>query len=510
MTLIAAIDADHAQDPLVLTLDVGTSSVRAMLYDGQARAISGMETQRFHQMRSTPDGGVETDAGPLFDRVADCLDGVLHLAGPLASRIAAVAPDTFWHNVLGVDDAGQPCTPIYTWADTRAASAARALRGELDTAAIHATTGCVIHASYLPAKLRWLLGDPVGTHPGKDAVGRVRTWLSFAEYLTLRLFGTPSCSISMASGSGLLNQHRCAWDTTILAAIPIAADQLSPISDAPRTRMREPYASRWPVLARLPWFPGWGDGAMSNVGSGCVEQGQVAMMVGTSAAMRSVWETDHFTIPSRLWCYRMDAHRIVVGGALSNGGNLLDWLRTSLNLPGDLAALESEIAQMAPDAHGLTILPFLAGERSTGWHAEARGTITGLRLHTRPAEILRAGYEAIAYRLGLIYALLHEAIPGTGPVIASGGALLHSPTWLQMTADVLGAPVTASAVPEASSRGAALAALEALGAITRIGAIPAPLGATCRPDPVCTPVYQQGAARQQALYKVLIEQTPQS
>ncbi len=489
----------------MLTLDVGTSSVRAMIYDGQGRSVTGMEAQRFHQMRSTPDGGVETDAGPLFDRLADCIDGVLHLAGPLAARIAAVAPDTFWHNVLGVDATGQPVTPVYTWADTRAANAAKALRGELDADAVHATTGCVIHASYLPAKLRWLLGDPTGTHPGRDAVRRVRYWLSFAEYLTLRLFGTPTCSISMASGSGLLNQHRCTWDTAVLAAIPIDANQLSPLSDAPRTQMREPYASRWPGLASLPWFPGWGDGAMSNVGSGCVEQGQVAMMVGTSAAMRTIWETTDFTIPPRLWCYRMDTRRIVVGGALSNGGNLLEWLRGSLNLPGDLATLESEIAEMAPDAHGLTMLPFLAGERSTGWHAEARGTITGLRLHTRPAEILRAGYEAIAYRLGLIYALLHEAVPATGPVTASGGALLHSPTWLQMMADVLGVPVAASAVPEASSRGAALAALEALGAISGIGAVPAPLGATCLPDPARTPLYQQGAARQRALYEVLIE-----
>jgi gluconokinase len=400
---------------------------------------------------------------------------------------------------------GQPVTPIYTWADTRAARAAEELRRELDPEAVHATTGCVIHPSYLPAKLRWLLGEPSGTHPGASTVRRVRYWLSFAEYLTLRLFGKPTCSISMASGSGLLDQHLCTWDTTVLAAIPIGADHLSPLSDTPRTQMREPYASRWPVLTRLPWFPGWGDGAMSNVGSGCVEQGQVAMMVGTSAAMREVWETQRFTIPPRLWCYRVDARRIVVGGALSNGGNVLGRLRATLNVSSDLAALEAEIAQMAPDAHGLTILPFLAGERSTGWHAEARGTITGISLHTRPTEILRAGYEAIAYRLWLIYELLQEAVPGTGPVIASGGALLHSPTWLQMITDVLGVPVTASAVPEASSRGAALAALEALGAIASIGAMPAPLGATYQPDQARMLVYRQGAARQRALYEILVE-----
>jgi gluconokinase len=496
------------QGPLILTIDVGTSSVRAMLFDAEARPVEGMEAQIRHQMQSTADGGVQTDADVLFERVCECIDGLLAKAGDRAGEIAAVAPTTFWHNVLGVSRDGRALTPLYTWADTRATGAAAALRETLDARAVHERTGCVIHPSYLPAKLHWLLSPHPKPPPGprgRHIARRARWWLSFAEFMILTLFGSPACSISMASGSGLLDQHRCKWDGEVLRAIPLDPEALSPLDDGPRRGLRPPYARRWPALARVAWFPGWGDGATSNVGCGCVTRKDVAMMVGTSGAMRVVWQPRRLAIPPRLWCYRVDARRVVMGGALSNGGNLLEWLRNTLRVPEDPGELERAVKEQKPDGHGLTFLPFLAGERSPGWHSEATATISGLRLHTTPIDIVRAGYEEVAYRFGLIYRLLREALPGIGPVTASGGALLHSPAWMQIMADVLGHPVTASAVAEASSRGAALLALEAIGAIPSIEGVAAPRGTTYRPNRAHTRIYAAASARQHALYELLIE-----
>ena len=243
------------------------------------------------------------------------------------------------------------------------------------------------------------------------------------------------------------------------------------------------------------------------------------MMVGTSGAMRVAWRTDDVAIPERLWCYRIDRQRVVMGGALSNGGNLLEWLRDTLNLPigsrdptkeslpDQLREIESDIAALEPDGHGLIFLPFLAGERSPSWAADARGTISGLRLHTQPIEIIRAGYEAIGYRFALLHELLTATVPEIGaashPVVASGGALLHSPAWLQIMADALSTPVAASQVPEASCRGAALLALEALGAIDDLESLPAPLGTTYTPIAANTARYAAAAGRQRDLYDLL-------
>jgi gluconokinase len=166
-----------------------------------------------------------------------------------------------------------------------------------------------------------------------------------------------------------------------------------------------------------------------------------------------------------------------------------------------LARLEREVAALEPDGHGLTLLPLWAGERSPGWASDARGAIVGLRLHTGPAEIWRAALEAIALYFGRLHAILQAVVPEAREVIATGGALLPSPTWMQIMADVLGRPVLASAEPEASSRGAALLAFEALGALP--GGIESLSPATARtyePIPAHVERYRAAAERQARLY----------
>jgi gluconokinase len=219
--------------------------------------------------------------------------------------------------------------------------------------------------------------------------------------------------------------------------------------------------------------------------------------------MRVCWPTAEVTVPPGLWCYRVDGRRVLLGGALSNGGSLYAWLRETLRLPSP-DALESELAAMPPDGHGLTLLPFLAGERSTGWVATARAAIVGASLATRPLDVVRAALETVAYRFALIHALLAEACPGAREVVATGGALAASPAWTGIMADVLGVPVRPSREPEASSRGAALLALEALGVLPSIDAAPPAFGPTVSPDPDRHARYREGLARHRQLYELLI------
>ena len=183
---------------MVIALDLGTSSVRATLYDRDGRAVPG----RFHQVTYEPtlthDGGAEHDPSVLLDAVATCLDAVTR-----ASRhddIQAVGVTTFWHGLLGFDAARRPVTPIFTWADSRSAPDAALLRGALDDATLHGRTGCHLHSSYWPAKLRWLARE----RPAD--VQRVASWGSIGEHLELALFGETATSVSMASGTGLLDQ----------------------------------------------------------------------------------------------------------------------------------------------------------------------------------------------------------------------------------------------------------------------------------------------------------------
>src|SRR5918911_5683115 len=193
--------------PLILTLDVGTSSLRTMLYDAQGSALPNVEVQITHSVNVTPDGGVELDPEVLFVNAVRAIDGILPGVPP-DQTIAGVATCTLWHSVLGVDANGAAITPLYTWADTRASAAAAELRTRLDQDAVHARTGCFLHPSYLPARLLWL------SRAQPETWRRAARWVSFGEYLQQRLLGTTTCSLSMASGTGLLDVHRCAWAAT--------------------------------------------------------------------------------------------------------------------------------------------------------------------------------------------------------------------------------------------------------------------------------------------------------
>jgi len=490
----------------VLALDVGTSSSRASLYDAAGERIPEVEAQIAYAPRTTADGGAELDPEALFEDLARAIDQVVAGSravrqGEARGRVIAVSASTFWHSLMGVDADGRALTPIYLWMDARSRDDAVALQHAFDQQAVHDRTGCLLHWSYWPAKLRWLRR----THP--EVWGQVKRWMSFAEYAHQRLTGQATISVSMASGTGLYDQHRCDWDPELLNAVGVERSQLGRLVSlrGDDSKLERSYAERWPELARQPWFPAVGDGAASNLGAGCATRDRFAVMIGTSAAERVVWRpSGRFSIPRQVWCYRVDEERVVMGGAMNDGGSLIEWLEQTLQL-GSLSAAEVEAGRLEPDAHGLTILPLWGGERSPGWAPDARGAIVGLRLHHRPADILRAALEAIAYRFGEIDNGLREVVPESTEVVATGGALLHAPVWLQIMADVLGRPVTASAEPQASSRGVALLAFEALDRLERpIEAVVPQAQAIYQPLAGHAERYRAAAARQRRLYEVLI------
>ncbi len=489
--------AHGGDDTRILSLDVGSSSVRAALHDASGAGVEETGVKLDYEFDYTADGGATEDAEELFDLVVQAIDGAISRSG--GARFVGVAASTFWHSVLGLGADGRPSTPILTWADRRAADAAATLRGRVDEEEVHRRTGCVIHSSYWPAKLLWL------SEKDPDAYANTERWVSPADYFYNRFFGDgPVVGTSMASATGLLDQNSRRWDPEMLEVLSVSEAQLPAISDEPRRGLREEWSGRWPALKDVPWFPAAGDGACSNVGCGAVDSGRLALMVGTSGAMRVLWKADDVKVPEGPWCYRADAGRFVMGGALSDGGNLVEWLRETLRLP-DPEETERLLSGMKPDSHGLTFLPILNGERGPGWADRANGTIASLSMSNKPIDILRAAMEAVALRFSLIAGILEEAFPGDKEVIATGGGLFNSPTWTQIMADALGKPVKLSGVEEASSRGAALLALEALG-IQNIEDAEVPLGETFEPSPESHETYLRALKRQRSLYEAVLRE----
>jgi gluconokinase len=496
------MDGMSSAEAVVVTLDVGTSSVRTLLFDARGRQQDGFGEQIHYQFTATPDGGVELPADQLLDLSLRSLSTIHEQVRAAGLKPAAVGFSSFWHSLLGVDRAGKPTTPLLHLFDTRSARQVRKLEQRLDPNRVHARTGCVLHSSYWPAKLFWLCE----TRP--DAFRATDRWISFGEYLFLKLFGVATASTSMVSATGLWNQAANNYDDEVLAALsltalPVDKLHLCPLGemDQAQSELLAPYRGRLAALQGIPWFPALGDGACDSVGSGCVTPDRFALMVGSSGALRAICQPA-VNLPYGLWCYRVDRSRFVLGGSLSNGGDVYDWMHRTFALP-DPAETEKQLEAMAPGAHGLLLLPFLAGERSPYWRSDLRAAITGLGLSTRPIDILEAALESVALRFLEIYELMAKSLGQPGTLIASGGGLLRSPAWTQMMADALGLPVTTCLEPEATSRGAALLALERLGVMKSVDEAAPRLGAVHQPRAEYRATYTDLLDRQRLLFQKL-------
>ena len=485
---------------LVLTLDIGTSSVRCSAYDETAAYV---ETSRHVQAyRMDAEGTL-----PLPAVTAACeavMDASLESLRVLqrSRQVVGVGISVFAMSWLGVDAAGSPVTPLYSYACRHGARAATALRQRLqrDNRAeeAYAASGVPVHTAYAPAQLLGLQTD------NPDCLRAVAWWQTLGAFLLARWHGRVPAPVSTseAGWTGLADRRRGVWHALWHDYVP-TRDRLPPLRDYAHglSGLAPAWAERWPELRAVPFFLPVGDGAAANVGSGAIDQRSLAVTVGTSAATRvllSGWTPDAAPpTPPGLWCYRVDRTRHLLGGALTDGGNIIRWLYDLL--AEDAHRLNREAAAVGPAGHGLIFLPFLNGERSPGWADSATLAIQGITARTRPGHLLRAGMEAVAFRLALIADLFADQVAADAPILASGGALEVSALWRQIMADVMQREVRWLKATETTSRGAAVLAWEALGQAAAIEA-DLPVQNVASPQPAAAAAYRTALQRHQDFY----------
>ncbi len=320
--------------------------------------------------------------------------------------------------------------------------------------------------------------------------------MSPAEWLQQQLTGAHRCALGMATGTGLFNPTRLRWDDSLLEHCGINPQQLPILSDEP-VLAAGALASEFPELRAVPWFPAIGDGAASNLGSDCTKPGLAAINVGTSAALRIMRAGAVAKAPTGLFCYRVDTERFLVGGAISNAGNLRAWCLKELNT-GDPQALETELSKRSTPDHGLTVLPFWTAERAPTWNEDLRGAILGISQSTTAIDLLQAITEATYHRIAQIAESLASSTSSPPKYFVSGG-IQHSRSALQRLADILNKPLHPNPEPEASIRGAAVFAMEKLGMPIE----PLPILTPIRPRKAIAQRYAEERERQAALERLL-------
>ncbi|CEF48979.1 unnamed protein product [uncultured bacterium] len=443
----------------VLAIDLGTSSTKSALFDSRGNRILETMAQRAYPLDTDAAGKAELLAKALAEAFEACVGESIEAGRALHGgtfHIEAVGVSCFWHGLMGLDAKGKPVTEVITWADSRCREDAEELRGRWDEKAIHRATGCMVRSSYWPAKLMWL------RRTNARLFKRVARWVSPAEWLMERWCGVGRCAVGMATGTGLFRPDQLRWDVKILSFLGIDTAQLNPVGDEPLATSSA-IQERYPELKEARWFPAIGDGAASNLGSGAVEPGLAALNLGTSAALRVMLRGTAAKAPFGLFCYRVDPERYLIGGAISNAGNLRAWCLRELKLSSDADELERALVERKIPQHGLTILPFWVAERAPFWREEMPSMVMGLNPGTTALDILQATTEAVYYRLALIAETVRKATGDIPQIIVSGGAQ-KSPASMRRLANILNQPVYPSEESEASLRGAAVFALEKIGA----------------------------------------------
>ena len=449
--------------PLVIGLDLGTTCCKAVALTSDSQLLGSASGT--YGLRSSRPGWAEQDPDELWQGVREALKTLsskVHL-----DQATGLCLSGAMHSLFPVTQDGIPLAPAATWADNRAAPQARALQTQTDAHALYLRTGCPMQAIYHAARLRWWLEEAA------DVTSQAAHFVGRKEWLQYRLTGAWASDLGMASTTGLLDIHRLAWDEEALTLAGVTAERLPPLVSPTAVvgTLNPDAADETGLPPELPVVAGGNDGGLANLGSGVLAQGQVAITVGTSAAIRKVVERPLLDAAERTWCYLLTEGRWFAGGAINNGGLALQWVHDRFypELPRDAGFRQvlTDAATISPGAEGLIFLPYLTGERSPHWDTDARALLYGLRLsHTR-AHVARAALEGVAFCLADVWeALFGDDLPGE-PVRLTGG-ITQSPLWTQILADVLGVPLAPIEVADASAVGAAMLGHQALGHVATL------------------------------------------
>lgn len=433
--------------PVVIGLDLGTTHCKAIACGSNGEIVGSAKST--YALHSGLQGQAEQDAEEVWQGASH----VLHrLASQLRGRASpqALCLSGAMHSVLPIGSSERPLARATTWADSRATPLVAQVRNEANPTTLYHQTGCPLHLPYHPIQLRWW-----ATH-----YPHATRWVALKDWILFRLTGQWATDLSLASTTGLLNLHHLTWDDEALALAGITAQQLPPLVSPTETigGLTESAARATKLPQSLPLIAGGSDGTLAMLGLGLTQPDRCAITIGTSGAVRRLTSAPHFDPEARTWCYLLESGGWVAGGAINNGGIVVEWLRQQfyphLSQEDGYQQIAHDAQSVPLGAEGLLFLPYLSGERSPFWDANARGTFHGLRLaHTR-AHFARAALEGIAFCLASVSAALWGEKPPSTPIPLTGG-ISRMGTWVQIVADVLGRPLVTLEGTDASAVGAA-------------------------------------------------------
>ena len=444
----------------IIGVDIGTSGTKAIAFTVAGEVIGN--TYVSYEPLPAPAGHHELDPEILLEASLSCLEEVILQTGQLGTLLG-ISFSSFMHGLMAVNEQGKPLTNLISWADLRSSSYAKALKENSTGRQIYEHSGTPVHPMTPLTKLMWLKENEPGIFAS------AARFISIKEYLFFKLFGKYLIDHSVASGTALFDIATRAWYKESLKIAGIGKGQLSePVSTTHVVKgLKKEYAMRLQVDEDLPFIIGASDGCLANMGSNAISAGDMSVTIGTSGAVRMISDVPRYDAKQRTFNYILTDKLFVAGGPTNNGLNLLKWyaenfLQRPLRLASDIEWFVQEAAKAPAGADRLLFLPFVHGERAPVWDASARGVFFGVHAKHNQSHFMRAIIEGINYALYQIAQSVEETVGGSKQIYASGG-FINSRLWLQWLSDLFGKRITVTNTADASTTGAAMLGLRALG-----------------------------------------------
>jgi gluconokinase len=451
--------ANRPPAEVVIGLDVGTTAAKAAGF-GLGSSWRTTVVREYPLLRPRPGWEVQDPdvmSAAALGALAEC---VTRAEG---ASILGVSVGTAMHGLIGLDARLRPLTPLLTWADSRSAPQAAALRRQGVAQQLHRRSGTPVHPMSPLTKLMWFAEHE------PELTSRVRAWVGLKDYVLHALTGTLVTELSSASGTGLLDLHRRTWDLEALELAGVTLEQMPPV--LPTTALlglAKSAASQVGLPRSTPVVVGAGDGPLGNVGTGALDPGVAGLSIGTSGAVRMLVDVPVVDPHGRLFCYAVTESCWAIGGAISNGGTVIRWagevfgseMEGPRGKPPD-AKLLALGTSVPAGSDGLVMLPYLLAERAPLWDPTLTGAFLGVRRRHTRGHFVRAAVEGVALQLSTIVDELDDIQPVTS-VRATGG-VFRSDLWRHVVAAVLDRPLIVTDGAEGSALGAAALGLLALG-----------------------------------------------
>jgi gluconokinase len=327
-------------------------------------------------------------------------------------------------------------------------------------------------------------------------------FVGIKEYIFYHFFGKYVTDYSIASATGLFNIHELRWNADSLALAGITEDQLPAAvsSDSIITGLNPLIAAELDIPADTKFVAGASDGCLAQLGSNALDAGHASLTIGTSGAVRMTIPAAMTDEHNRLFTYVLTPGHFVIGGAINNGGVLLQWyldkfLKAGMSID---AGLQQAFATPA-GAEGVICLPYLHGERAPVWDGHAKGAFIGVQPQHTQWHFMRAILEGMAYGLLSITKALGETAGEVRKISVSGG-FTASREWVQLLADVFQQPMYMAKETDASALGAVLLAADK---IQLDIALAAQEEMMVTPDPAKAALYQKAYELYIKLYEAL-------